>query len=121
MRSMARVVYIHWNQEEARDHARALVDRGHDVTLHASAGDPLPRVRDPLPDVLVISLDRLPSHGRRVAEWFWETKARRTRPIVFVGGKPDKVAPLQSAFRDALFCSRDDLPDTLARLVTPRM
>ena len=36
----------------------------------------------------MISLDRLPSHGRAVAEWLWEAKKRQHIPIVFLGGQP---------------------------------
>ena len=69
-----------------------------------------------MPDALVISLDRLPSHGRAVAEWFWEAKKRRSIPLIFVGGAPDKVERTREKFPEALFCDRSALRDVLRGL-----
>ncbi len=46
--------------------------------------------KNDLPEALVISLDRLPSHGRQYAQWFLEAKKRQHIPIVFCGGLPEK-------------------------------
>ena len=35
----------------------------------------------------MISLERLPSHGRAVAKWLWSAQYRRVIPVVFVGGR----------------------------------
>ena len=35
---------------------------------------------DSVPEVLVISLERLPSHGRAVAKWLWSAQYRRAIP-----------------------------------------
>ena len=88
---MARIFYVHWNESEALERIAPLTKSGHDVRAHWSTGSS-PSLKRELPDAVVISLDRLPSHGRAVAEWFWEAKSRRHIPIVFEGGKPDKVA-----------------------------
>ncbi len=62
-----------------------------------------PRLNGDISDAVVISLDRLPSHGRAFAEWFRETKSRRCTPIVFEGGKPDKVEVAREWFPEAYF------------------
>ncbi len=84
---MAKILYVHWNEAEAAAHAEMLAASGHEVVVHASTDGKFSN--EWLPDALVISLDRLPSHGRAVAEWFWEAKKRRHIPIIFTGGKPD--------------------------------
>ena len=107
---------VHWNEAEAADRAAALAKAGYAVTTHWSEGS-TPQLPDPLPDAVVISLDRLPSHGRAIAEWVWEAKKRQHVPIVFVGGKPDKVAATREKFPTATFCATEDVTATLARLV----
>ncbi|MFO0875567.1 MAG: hypothetical protein U0575_16600 [Phycisphaerales bacterium] len=109
---MSDIVFIHWNDTEARERSQPLTEAGHRVRLHATenAKPPMP----PLPEVLVISLDRLPSHGSTVAEWLWEAKSRRGIPIVFVGGAADKVSLMRAKFPSARFCARGALVSTVA-------
>ena len=89
-----------------------MTDAGRDVRAHFSTQSS-PRPKGDLPDAVVISLDRLPSHGRAVAEWFWEAKSRRGIPIVFEGGKPDKVAAASEKFPEARFCETGQVEDML--------
>ena len=112
---MARVFYIHWNQEEAAKTAEALVDAGHDVRFHWSSENHA-QIRDFEPDIVAISIDRLPSHGRAIAEWFWEAKKRRSIPILFVGGTPDKVEATLARFPGARHCASDSLADSISSL-----
>jgi hypothetical protein len=116
---MSDVFYVHWNEPEAMQRARALRLAGHRVRVHWSTQTGA-KV-DPLPDVLVVSLDRLPSHGRAVAEWMGEARKRQHVPIVFAGGSAEKVAATRARFPHATFCSPDELPRALAQLaaVTP--
>ncbi len=58
----------------------------------------------------VISLERLPSHGRVFAE-------RRHIPIVFAGGAEEKVAVARREFPQATFCTPEGLTETVRRLV----
>jgi hypothetical protein len=114
---VAAVFYVHWDEGEASAHAEALRAIGHRVAVHA-ARDETPRLPEPT-DVVVISLEKLPSHGRAIAEWVWSAKRRRTIPIVFVGGPADKVAKTRERFPDAEFVARDALSATIARLTGP--
>jgi hypothetical protein len=114
---VAAVFYVHWDEDEASVHAESLRAIGHRVAVHA-ARDGTPRLPDPT-DVVVISLERLPSHGRAVAEWVWKPKRRRTIPIVFVGGPADKVARTRASFPAAEFCARDAVSGVIARLTGP--
>ena len=111
---MARIFYIHWNREEAEARARGLEAAGHEVQFHSSSEAHL-RFDDDLPDAVVISLDRLPSHGRAVAEWFWEAKKRHHIPLIFAGGVPDKVAATREKFPGAVYCDSGDVVAEVGR------
>jgi hypothetical protein len=112
---MAKVYYVHWHEGEWQARVAVLSAAGHEVRGHWSAGE-TPRLGDELPDALVISLDRLPSHGRQIARWFWEARKRQTIPILFTGGKPDKVSVAREQFPQALFCTVGEVATVLARL-----
>lgn len=105
---MATVFLLHWNQSEAEALAVPLRKAGHSLSIHWST-ETGPNLRDALPEIAVISLDRLPSHGRAVAEWLWEAKKRQHIPIVFVGGAPDKVDATRVKFPRASFCSTTEM------------
>jgi DNA-binding NarL/FixJ family response regulator len=112
---MAKVFLVHWNEAECVALASALRRGGHEVVIHWSTETGAP-LKDALPDVLVISLDRLPSHGRAVAEWLWEAKKRQHIPIVFAGGEPAKVQATRNSFPKARFCSTKSLLDTIGKV-----
>ena len=114
---MARIFYVHWNECEALERITPITDAGHDVRAHWST-ESSPSLKGEVPDALVISLDRLPSHGRAVAEWFWEAKSRRHILIVFEGGKQDKVVVARERFPAARFCETGQVAGMLRRLLT---
>lgn len=105
---MAMVFLVHWNEDECNSLASPLRRAGHDVVLHWSAETSAP-LKDALPDVVVISLERLPSHGRAIAEWLWEAKKRQHIPIIFAGGEPAKVQATRTKFPQARFCPTKSL------------
>lgn len=110
---MANIFYLHYHEAELAGRVAALAAAGHAVRWHWST-EAAPKLGDELPDVVVISLDRLPSHGRHVAQWVWEAKKRRQIPIVFAGGKPDKVEEAREQFPAALFCAADEVAEVIA-------
>ena len=112
---MARIFYLHWNQKEAEAQAAKIKKAGHEVLCHSSTEDHI-KLRDFAPDVVVISLERLPLHGRHVAEWFWEAKKRQVIPFIFSGGKPEKVDVVRKKFPKAVYCEREEVVTALARL-----
>lgn len=101
---MARIALIHWNVEEAEQRARRLRAHGHQVMSHSDQGGNAAReaVAEP-PDVVVIDLSRLPSHGRECGIYLRGRKATRHLPLVFVGGAPEKVARVEAALPDAVY------------------
>ena len=100
-----RVLLVHWNEEEAGRLAAPLTESGHEVRiLHQVEGSTSLRCFDAEPpEVIVISLDRLPSQGRAVAAALTGRKSMRTTALVFCGGEPDKVDRAKSDFREAAF------------------
>lgn len=109
------IFFIHWNEAEMKEKIIPLRKAGHTVRSHSSV-DTVADLRTVLPGVLVICLDRLPSHGKAYAEWFWEAKKRQQIPIVFCGGKPEKIMPIREKFPTAVYCSNEALPAALADL-----
>lgn len=84
---MSRVLLVHWNAEEAKAKARTLTDLGHKAEILCDSEKPnLGRVREFPPDLFLIDLNRLPSHGREIAGHFRRSKATRQVPILFVDG-----------------------------------
>jgi hypothetical protein len=113
---MAKVYLVHWNQAEAEARAAELAAAGHEVTLHWSA-EKFEPWGDYRPDAVVISLDRLPSHGREVAGWVWEAKKRQAIPIVFAGGAADKVAATRAKFPAATYCATGEVVGVLEKVL----
>jgi hypothetical protein len=113
-----KVFYFHWNEKELADRSEILRRAGHKVDGHWST-QTNPKFGDYLPDVFVISLDRLPSHGRGNAAWIWETKKRQRIPIIFSGGPPEKVDVFRQQFPRAIFCGSNDVVETIAGIDFP--
>ncbi len=61
------------------------------------------RLRENPPALVVIDLDRLPSHGREVAKLIRGSKAMRHLPIVFAGGVEEKIERVRAEIPDAVF------------------
>lgn len=55
------------------------------------------------PAGIVIDLDRLPSHGRAVANVLRSSPSTRRIPLIFAGGAPEKVAVARGESPDAIF------------------
>ena len=103
---MAQIRLVCWNAELAAERARVLKNAGFDVD--ASPLDPagmIGRLRENPPSLMLIDLDRLPSHGREVAGALRNSKALREIPIVFAGGVKEKVTRVRAELPDAIFTS----------------
>jgi hypothetical protein len=99
-----RVRLVCWNEELAAERARMLKRAGLDAD--ASPFDPggmITRLRENPPALMLIDLDRLPSHGRAVAIMVRTSKSMRHLPIVFAGGAEEKVALARAEVPDAVF------------------
>jgi hypothetical protein len=73
-------------------------------------------LRQNTPSAVVISLRRLPSHGREVADALWYAKWGRRIPIVFFDGETDKVKKTRERFPQAVYTTWAELPAVLGRI-----
>ena len=78
-------------------------------------GSVITHVRATAPTVVLIDLDRLPSHGREVAVALRRSKWTRSIPIVFAGGPPEKVQRIQTELPDAFFTEWKAVAPTLKK------
>jgi len=102
------IFYLHFNEAELKERIKPLIKAGYDVRCHWSTEN-VAKWTNYIPDIVILSLNRLPSHGRQYAEWIWEAKKRQHIPIIFVDGKPDKIEQTREKFPKAIYCSSDQL------------
>ena len=113
---MSRILLVHWNQDEARERARKLTALGHGVEiLSTSENSELRKVRSSPPELFLIDLGRLPSHGREIAAYFRRQKATRTVPIVFVGEDRERVEQARRLLPDAHFAQWTNVRATIRK------
>lgn len=112
--SLGELVLVHWNADEAKGIAASLETKGWRVRTGEFE---LKEIKAYPPAAVVISLRRLPSHGREVADALWSAKWGRAIPIVFFDGAPEKVEATRKKFPEARFTTWDKLPSTLLQVV----
>lgn len=112
-RSLGDVVLVHWNADEVQELAAPLRAAGWRVQVENFE---LKDLKAKPPVAVLISLRRLPSHGREVADALWYTKWGRAIPIVFFDGAPEKVEATRKRFPTAQFATWEDLPSLLLQL-----
>lgn len=113
---MKRIHLIHWNDEEARERAARIAVLGYIVERAPFTGPAsIKALAAKLPAAVVISLERLPSHGREVAVALRTTKGTRAVPIVFVGGEEEKTARVRALLPDATYATWRGIKGALAR------
>ncbi|MFZ5554631.1 MAG: hypothetical protein ACOZCO_16035 [Bacteroidota bacterium] len=111
--------YLHWNEAELKEKIKPLKKAG--ITVHSHwSQESTPKWGDELPEIFVISLDRLPSHGRQYAQWLWEAKKRQHIPLIFVGGQKEKVEDTRKKFPKALYCSEENLTGIIGDILKNR-
>jgi hypothetical protein len=112
---MKKIFYTHWHETEAAERIKPLLAAGYPVHTHWQTESGT-KLKEPFPEVFVVSLDRLPSHGRVLADWVVGAKKRQHLPLIFEGGQPDKVAATQAKFPQALYCATGQVLDVLQKL-----
>jgi pimeloyl-ACP methyl ester carboxylesterase len=112
---------FHWNTPEAEAHAARLSQEGWLVDFETSDGARGGRfVKSNPPDGVLISLDRLPSHGRAVAEGLFSYKATRSLPLIFLGGSQAAVEKTRQIAPAANYLGWDALPQRLSEILATR-
>jgi CheY-like chemotaxis protein len=111
---MANIRLIHWNAAEAARQIELLRAAGHQVAYDEKINPSLSsRIRGTRPDVVVIDLSRLPSHGREVAVYLRGHKNTRDLPLVFVDGVEEKVAAVRQLLPDATYTTTGKLKSAI--------
>jgi CheY-like chemotaxis protein len=111
-----RVRLIHWKAAEADDGIDRLRKAGYRVDHDDLDGPGNARaIAKSPPDVVVIDLSRLPSHGRETAMFLRQRKATRHIPVVFAGGDPGKVERTRKALPDAIYTPWSRIRSALKR------
>lgn len=111
-----RILLYHWHEAEVNERAAELRARGHEVSPQfRGQGLPMKAVDAFAPELVVIDLRRLPSHGREIAIALRGRKNTSAVPLLFVvpdpavgetvRGDPDRGERLREDFPDATFCS----------------
>lgn len=111
-----KLFYLHFNKDELKERLKPLSKLKLTISSHFSTEE-VAKLTDSLPDIFIVSLDRLPSHGRQYVQWLWEAKKRQHIPVVFVDGKPDKVEATRLRFPNAVYCSTKELPGIIKGLM----
>ncbi len=113
---MSRVLLVHWNAEEAKAKARTLKELGHTAEILCDSEKPnLGRIRKSPPDLFLIDLNRLPSHGREIAGYFRRAKSTRQVPVLFVDGDADRVSRARQLIPDADFGKWEKIESALKK------
>lgn len=107
------LILVHWDADEAEALAAPLRVDGWQVRI---GNFELKELKANPPVAVLISLRRLPSHGREVADALWYTKWGRAIPIIFFDGEPGKVGATRKKFPAAQFATWEELPTLLPQL-----
>jgi CheY-like chemotaxis protein len=111
---MPKLFLIHWDDSEIEAYAAELRELGWEVEFEAMDGSlAYRRVKEWQPDVVVIDLRYLPSHGRMTGMILKKAPATWEIPLVFVGGAPEAVVKTEEAVFDGRFVSPEELPQAL--------
>ncbi|MFC2082014.1 hypothetical protein ACFLR0_02405, partial [Candidatus Bipolaricaulota bacterium] len=110
---MTRILLIHWHEEEAAARANALARAGYEVICRSDQqANPRTLLKE-LPDVFLIDLARVPSHGREIGGWLRRRKEARHIPLVFVEGDSGKTQRVRELLPDAMFTTWETIDDAI--------
>jgi hypothetical protein len=111
------IFLLHWHEKECKSMCNELTQLGwQTLPCTTSESLSLAQLRTHQPQAVIISLRRLPAHGKEVAMSLQATRLGSSLPLVFVDGEPAKLAPLQNRFPNALFTDWALLPGVLNTL-----
>lgn len=110
-----RAFLVHWREAEAEVLAREIRNMGWNVDIETNDGARAgKRIKDDPPDVVVIYLTRLPSHGRDTGQSLQTREDTQSIPLVYVDGNDEAVDRTRRAVPDAVYTTTEELDRTLS-------
>lgn len=107
-----------FHSQELPQHMQNLEDLGYQVnSQQPDAADFFKHVKQNPPDIFVIDLNRAPSQGCDIGVYFRHAKSTRSVPLIFVGGKEDKVAGVKNVLPDAVYAAWKDIKQALKDVI----
>ncbi len=111
-----KIKLIHWDKNQCEEKASLLKSLGHRVALEfLQDKETFKRIKEYPPDVFIIDLSRLPSHGKEIAVALRNIKSTRIVPIVFTEGEPEKVDRIKKILPDAIYSSWKSINSALTK------
>ena len=109
-----KLFFIHWEEAEVQEYTERLGLFGWQVETESEDGArAFKRIKESLPDVIVISLSRLPSHGRETADALRSTTITRAIPVIFIDGNEEAIAKTRLKVPDAIYTTSKMLNSVL--------
>jgi len=91
-----KIKLIHWDKDLCEEKIRLLKSIGHQVGSESKLDkETLKRIKEYPPDVFLIDLTRLPSHGKEIAVGLRQIKSTRNIPIIFTEGEKEKIEKIR--------------------------
>ena len=116
-----KIKLIHWDQEQCKEKARLLESIGNEVDAESMRDKgTFKRIKEYPPDVFVIDLSRLPSHGREIAIGLRNIRSTRNIPIIFTEGETDKVDKIKLLLPDSVFCRWKTIRSSLKKAASQK-
>ena len=110
-----RAFLVHWREAEAEVLAQEIRNMGWNVDIETNDGDRAgKRIKADPPDVVVIYLSRLPSHGRETGHALRGINATKDIPLVYVDGNDEAVNRTTTVVPDAVYTTTEQLNTTLS-------
>jgi len=95
-----------------------LVEAGYKVDYSPFDGAAMKKLQQAPPTATLIDLSRSPAQGRDLGLILRKTKSTRHSIIVYIGGLPEKVAPIRVLLPDAFYSNWDTILVDLAEAIT---
>lgn len=111
---MAKVRLVHWSEQEGKEKAAAL--RGMGVDAEWGPLNPrelMEELKAGQAELVLIDLSRSPAAGRDVGVAIRVHGGTRGIPLLFVGGKPEKMQRVKEVLPDAAFGAWETIQDAI--------
>lgn len=110
-----RAFLVHWREAEAQVLAQEIRNMGWNVDIETNDGARAgQRIKADPPDVVVIYLSRLPSHGRETGHALRALKSTKDIPLVYVDGNDEAIIRTKTVVPDAIYTTTEELDRTLS-------